>query len=274
VIGFSRSHRQYRFIFVDDGSSDATAEMLAARLTPVGGTPVEAGPVVGPADGVDHAGPNGVARGAAHTSPRYAHHGQQAGDGRQQAGRSPHFVEFISYPVNRGKGHAIRTAIAALGAGDDACVCFMDGDMAYSLDHLKAMLESLKRCDVVIGSRKESPEERRNTRKFRRLMGWVFNRMVRVGMDLPYADTQAGLKGFRGAAARRIFPQVTLRGFAFDVEALFIARRLGMSIGEIPARVSRSHRKKPSNVNLATEPLRMLGDLMRIRWNSLLGRYR
>ncbi len=183
-------------------------------------------------------------------------------------------VGFISYPENRGKGHAIRTGIASLAGSGDELVVFMDGDMAYDLDHLAPMADALARFDVVIGSRKESPEERRNTKKLRRLLGWSFNQLVRVGMSLPFRDTQAGLKGFRLAAAREIFPRVRLRGFAFDVEALFIARHLGYTITEIPARVARAHRKKASNVNLAVEPLKMAGDLLRVRWNWLLRRYR
>lgn len=196
--------------------------------------------------------------------------GPEGDPGASGSGR----VSFVSYPENRGKGHAIRTGIASLRGSGDEFVVFMDGDMAYDLDHLPVIAASLATHDVVIGSRKESPEERRNTKKLRRLMGWVFNTMVRVGMGLAFMDTQAGLKGFRLNAAREIFPRVRLRGFAFDVEALFIAQRRGYSIAEIPARVSRAHRKKASNVNLALEPLKMAGDLVRIRWNSLLGRYR
>jgi dolichyl-phosphate beta-glucosyltransferase len=224
VAEFARRHPACRFLFVDDGSRDATGEILRGKL---------AG---------EHA--------AAHAG-----------------------VSFISYPDNRGKGHAIRTGIASLTGPGEELVVFMDGDMAYGLDHLGTMVELLGRFDVVIGSRKESPEERRNTRKLRRLMGWTFNKLVRVGLGLPYKDTQAGLKGFRLSAARAIFPRVTLWGFAFDVEALFIARQRGLRIGEMPARVARAHRRKPSNLNLFVEPLAMAGDLLRIRWNWLLGRY-
>lgn len=183
-------------------------------------------------------------------------------------------VGYVSYPDNRGKGHAIRTGIASLRGSADELVVFMDGDMAYGLDHLPEMYDALQRYDVVIGSRKESPEERRNTKKLRRLMGWSFNKLVNLGMGLNFADTQAGLKGFRVGAAREVFRRVTLRGFAFDVEALFIAKKLGYTIGEVPARVARAHRKKPSNVNLLAEPIKMAGDLFRVRLKWLAGRYK
>jgi glycosyltransferase involved in cell wall biosynthesis len=180
-------------------------------------------------------------------------------------------VSFLSYPQNRGKGHAIAAAVKS------ACtdlVCFIDGDLAYDLDHLPVIIASLRKADIVIGTRKESPAERRNTKKLRRLMGFVFNGMVRIGMRLPHEDTQAGLKGFRTIAARTIFSRTRLRGFAFDVEVLYLARRHGFTVSEMSARVSRSHRAKASNVNLVLEPLRMARDLATIRINSLLGRYR
>lgn len=180
-------------------------------------------------------------------------------------------VTALIYEHNRGKGYAIAYAIERIRA---PLVMFMDGDLAYGLDHIGEIEAALRTADVVIGSRKESPEERRNTRKFRRLSGWCFNRLVRVGLGLPFADTQAGLKGFRLPAAKAIFSRLRLTGFAFDVEALFIARRLGLRITEIPARVSRSHRRKPSNVSMWREPVRMAGNLLQIRWNALRGKYR
>jgi dolichyl-phosphate beta-glucosyltransferase len=234
-----------RLLLVDDGSRDATSEILRAALGPALPTPT-------------------ITDGPPALAP---------GDSRGPDAEHP-AIAYISYPINRGKGHAIRVGVEALAGEPDGLVVFMDGDMAYGLDHLVEMEAALAQFDVVIGSRKESPEERRNTKKLRRLMGWTFNQLVRVGMGLPFKDTQAGLKGFRLSAARAIFPRIRLRGFAFDVEALFIARQRGYRIGEIPARVARAHRKKPSNVNLAFEPLKMAGDLLRIRWNWLLGRYR
>ena len=180
-------------------------------------------------------------------------------------------VSFLSYSQNRGKGHAIAAAVKSVCTD---LVCFIDGDLAYDLDHLPVIIAALRKSDIVIGTRKESPAERRNTKKLRRLMGFVFNGIVRIGMRLPHEDTQAGIKGFRTVAARNIFSRTRLRGFAFDVEVLYLARRRGFSVSEISARVSRSHRAKPSNVNLLLEPLRMARDLATIRIGSLLGRYR
>lgn len=234
VSEYAQKNTDCRFLFVNDGSSDETETILRSRLAVIGGAELS---------------PEGV-----WTGPR-------------DAG-----VALLSYVENRGKGHAVRTAMLL---ADSDLVCFMDGDLAYlPEDHLPAMIESLRSADVCIGSRRESPDERRNTKRLRRLMGWTFNKIVRLGLNLPLDDTQAGVKGFTRRAAEIIFTRSTLSGFSFDVELLFIARRHRLKIVEIPAKVARAHRKKPTKVNLATEPMRMLGDLVKVRWKWLCGRYR
>lgn len=179
-------------------------------------------------------------------------------------------VELLRQPVNRGKGEAIK---AGLEHCKTELFIFTDGDLAYPLDHLPELLATLEKHEVAIGSRSLVPVEQKNTKPMRRLLGWGFNKIARVMLGLPNRDTQAGLKGFRSAAAREIFKRQQIPGFAFDVEVLFLARKLGYSVGEIPARVAESHSYKVSKVNLLSEPLRMFGCLWRVRWNDLRGRY-
>jgi len=233
ISAYARANPGVRFVIVDDGSRDDSVKIVRERLGLIGGVEWRAG----------------VDESASADAP----------------------IVLIANGRNQGKGGAVRGAMLAVQSD---YLCFMDGDLAYAPeDHLPAMLAALQTHDVVIGSRRESPEERRNTKRLRRLMGWTFNRIVRLGLNLPMDDTQAGVKGFRGRAAKTIFGRSRLSGFSFDVELLFIARTHGLTIAEIPARVARAHRKKPTNVNLATEPLRMLGDLVKVRWNWLRGRY-
>lgn len=234
ISAYAAEHPGARFVFVNDGSRDGTERLLRSRLEMMGGAEILA---------------DGSWRG-----PRDAR------------------VCLLSFSQNRGKGQVVRSAMLI---PDTEFVCFMDGDLAYSPEeHLEELIAGLRSADVVIGSRRESPEERRNTKKLRRFMGWVFNKLVRVLLGLPFDDTQAGVKGFRRAAAKTIFSRSTLSGFSFDIELLFIARQHGLKIGEIPAKVARAHRKKPTKVNLAAEPVRMLRDLLRVRWNWVRGRYR
>ena len=178
-------------------------------------------------------------------------------------------LNMLSYSPNRGKGFAVRKGMEQC---DTEFFCFTDGDLAYSLDHLPVLVDALNSHDVVMGSRNLAGGKQRNIEISRRLMGWGFNLLARMLLKLPYRDTQAGFKGFRLEAAKRIFAKQQIFDFCFDAELLFLARRLGFRIAEVPARVSESHVYRGSQVNLWRDPPRMFLSLLRIRCNSARGK--
>jgi hypothetical protein len=181
-------------------------------------------------------------------------------------------LRTIGYGTNAGKGYAVIRGVASLDGDPDDPVIFTDGDLAYSLDHLPILVGALRNADVVIGSRR-APDGGYRAHPARNLMGWVYNKMARVCLGASYRDTQAGLKGFRLAAARRIFGALRITGFAFDAEVLYLAQRFGLRIAEVPATVRPSHRNKPSAVNLLRDPRRMFVGLAGIRVSGALGQY-
>ncbi len=184
---------------------------------------------------------------------------------------TPTNIRLVSYKTNGGKGHAIKTGVFHTHGES---IMFMDGDLAYSLDHLAPMRKLLESHDVVIGSRSLIREEGGNKRSFLRwFMGEAFNRLMWVVTGIPYTDTQAGVKGFKREAAFFIFSHLRLKGFAFDVELIFIARRKKYTIAEMPAHVSDDHNSKGSSMNLLVDPIKMFWDLARVRANGLRGRY-
>lgn len=178
-------------------------------------------------------------------------------------------VTYFHLARNQGKGAAIRTGFNRVEA--DA-LCFIDADLAYSLDHLTQMEERLRTHDVVIGSRKMGAAITRPSLR-RHLLGESFNRLSRFILKLPYKDTQAGLKGFRLKAARRLFEKSSFNGFGFDVELLFLARKWGLKITEIPARVNDRHSYKKGKLKLMRDSTIMLLNLLLIRWKDLTGEY-
>lgn len=179
-------------------------------------------------------------------------------------------VILLVFPRNRGKGYAVRSAIV-LCAGD--FVCFADGDLAYSLDHLFSLEEAMKTHDIAIGSRALCrPLE--GIRPIRRLLGWTFNALVRTMLGLPHRDTQAGLKGFRASVAAHLFSLQRIDGLGFDAELLFLARKHGYSVAEIPARVGSEHVYKTAKAKLVKNSLRMMLDVFKIRIYNLIGCYR
>ena len=181
-----------------------------------------------------------------------------------------HHIKLISYSNRQGKGYAVKKGCEYVDAD---CICFMDGDLAYSLEHLEALVEKLEKFDVVIGCRNLDRENFRNLTLLRKTSGKIFNLISRTILNLKYKDMQAGLKGFKKVPAREIFKIQTLTGFSFDAELLFLAKKKGYTIGEIPAKVSQQHLYKVSQVNIFKDSLKMLGCLFQIRLNDRAGYY-
>lgn len=182
----------------------------------------------------------------------------------------PGRIKYISLEKNMGKGAAVKKGVEHAST---EYLCFMDGDLAYSLEQLITLSEALENGDMVIGSRTLGSEDQENIPPLRRLLGWGFNRLIRLIMRMPYKDTQAGIKGFRTEAAKKIFSKQIINGFAFDVELIFIARKLGCRITEIPAYVQEEHTEKNSKVNLLKDPLKMFFSLFMIHYYNCKGRY-
>lgn len=172
---------------------------------------------------------------------------------------------------NGGKGRAVRLAFA--GAKQDFWV-FMDGDLAYEFHHMTSMVAALKDHDFVIGSRSMAAQPDGGLPARRAFLGWGFNRLACFIFGFDYPDTQAGLKGFRRAAGRRLFATQKLNDFAFDAELLYLARKMGLKVGQIPAQVSGFHTYKTSQVKLGLNTARCLLDFLRIRLWSWTGQYR
>ena len=179
-------------------------------------------------------------------------------------------IRLEALPRNMGKADAVAHGI---GRATHSRVFFMDGDLAYDPELLVELERALGHADVAIGSRGIADGDRK-AGVLRRVMGEGYNLLVRTILGLRFRDTQAGIKGFRLDAARQLFARRTSRGFGFDAELLFIAKRRRLTVAEVPVCVNPSHDAGGSNVRLLRDPLRMLVSLLRIRVDAILGRYR
>ena len=111
---------------------------------------------------------------------------------------------------------------------------YMDADMAIDPRAIPLLIAALGDADIAIGSRALAESMVESRYVLRSLMGRMFNRLVTVGTDLHLDDTQCGFKAFRTPVARLLFHLVRIDRFAFDVEILARARRLGLSIAQVP----------------------------------------
>jgi dolichyl-phosphate beta-glucosyltransferase len=124
---------------------------------------------------------------------------------------------------------------------------------------------------VVIGSRAlDRGLIERHQSRMRETGGIIFNKMVRLFLGLDLHDTQCGFKLFRREPIVPVFHKLTIWGFGFDPELLFLAHRSGLTIREVPVRWSHA---EGSKIRFLRDGTRMFTDLVRIRWNSMKGMY-
>ncbi len=180
---------------------------------------------------------------------------------RQRAATEPR-LRVEKLPVNRGKGAAVRRGVE-LAQSD--WVLFSDADLSTPIEELLKLCKAIDAgADIAIASR-DRPDSNvtRHQPAYREAMGRTFNALVRA-MALPgFSDTQCGFKLFSAEAARRCFGRMTIERFAFDVEVLYIARKLGYRIAEVGVRWINDERTTVSPVRDASK---MLVDIARIRY--------
>jgi dolichyl-phosphate beta-glucosyltransferase len=180
---------------------------------------------------------------------------------------------------HRGKGYTVRKGMLAARGH---IVLFSDADLSTPIEDVEKLMPWFERgFDIVIGSREGKGAQRLREPFYRHLMGRVFNLVVRLLTVRGIEDTQCGFKAFRDDVAKDIFARMQLYGdnaqrvpngmvTAFDVEALFIGRKSGYRIKEVPVEWRYGTETK---VNPLKDSWRNLRDVVMVRWNDLRGRY-
>jgi glycosyltransferase involved in cell wall biosynthesis len=184
-------------------------------------------------------------------------------------GRYP-ALRLVPNGGNRGKGFSVRHGM--LEARGEIAL-FTDADLSTPIEEADKLLAAIRDegYAAAIGSRavdRSLIEVHQSAT--REQAGIFFNRMVRWILGIEFSDTQCGFKAFRTARARVVFEQQRAQRFGFDPEILFLAKRHGLRVAEIPVRWSHDSATK---VNVAGDGLQMFFELLRIRWNALRGRY-
>src|SRR3989344_4312858 len=172
-------------------------------------------------------------------------------------------IRILENGVNRGKGYAVKCGV--LHAQKDR-VLFTDADMATPIEELENF-SRFQNYDILIASR-ALPDSKilSHQPRFRELGGRFINFFVRWLAVPGIYDTQCGFKLFRQEAAKKIFPLQTINRFGFDIEVLYIARKHGLTIKELPVTWSHHPNTKVSPIK---DGLRILWDLIKIRTNDL-----
>ena len=178
-------------------------------------------------------------------------------------------LRLVENPGNRGKGYSVRNGI--LNARGEILL-FSDADLSSPIEEAPKLLAALDRgADIAIGSRwLRSETQTQRQPLHRQLFGRIFNVLLRLTLGLKFKDTQCGFKAFKQPAARAIFPLQKIERWGFDPEILFLARKFGFRVKEIPVVWGHSG---GTRINPLVDGARMFQEMLRVRWYDLTGKY-
>lgn len=181
---------------------------------------------------------------------------------------SRHSNLIVIHEEQRGKGNAIRRGMLE-AHGEYRFIC--DADLSMPIDEVQKFIPpALTDFDLAIGSREAPGAIRFNEPPYRHFGGRAINLVIRLLILPGLNDTQCGFKCFRADITENLFRQQTLTGWSFDIELLYLARRKGLRIKEIPIQW---YFDADSKVNAIRDALHMISDIFRIHMNALRGRY-
>ena len=192
-----------------------------------------------------------------------------SGDGTAEVGErfADRKVRVLRHDRNLGKGAAIRTGVLA---SQGAEVLLSDADASTPIEELEKLQRHLPEAPLVLGSRAVAGADIREHQPFyRELMGKTFNRIIKLAGVRGLSDTQCGFKLLDGEAARKLAAELTVDGFAYDVELVWLARRRGYPIVEVGVIWSNS---PDSRVDPIRSSFAMLRDVIRMRLRHSGGR--
>jgi dolichyl-phosphate beta-glucosyltransferase len=178
-------------------------------------------------------------------------------------------LRLVENPGNHGKGYSVRHGM--LNARGQIAI-FSDADLSSPIEEASKLVGALEEgADIAIGSRWLRAETQTQRQPlYRQLFGRIFNLLLRVTLGLHFKDTQCGFKAFKQAAAQTIFPLQRIERWGFDPEILFLARKFGFKVGEVPVLWGHSG---GTRIHPLVDGSRMFLDMLRIRWNDWTGKY-
>ena len=176
---------------------------------------------------------------------------------------------YCRIPGTAAKGYSVRNGMLH---AQGEILLFSDADLSSPIEEASKLFEAISRgADVAIGSRWMRSELQTEKQPLhRQLFGRLFNLALRITLGLKFKDTQCGFKAFTRRAAQTVFPLQTIERWGFDPELIYLAQKFGFRVEEVP--VAWAHREG-TRINPLRDGIRMLGEMLQIRWNALSGKY-
>jgi glycosyltransferase involved in cell wall biosynthesis len=178
-------------------------------------------------------------------------------------------LRLLENPGNRGKGYSVRNGMMH---ADGEVLLFSDADLSSPIEEAPKLLGAIAEgADIAIGSRwMQSELQTQRQPLYRQFFGRIFNLMLRLILGLQFKDTQCGFKAFTRRSAQAIFPQQKIERWGFDPELLYLAKKYGFKVAEVPVAWAHSTGTRISPLRDGT---RMVVEMLKIRWNALTGKY-
>lgn len=172
-------------------------------------------------------------------------------------------VHPTGYPINQGKGCAVRTGVLA---AQGEYVLYTDCDLAYGTEIIRTLYDAIttRGSDLVIGSRTASADGYEGYTPLRKLMSRTYIRIISLLTGFSHSDSQCGIKCMTGKAGHTLFEKCVINGFAFDLEMLLLAEKAGFTVSELPVKII-NHRESESKVSPIKDALRMLRDVRKMK---------
>jgi len=175
-------------------------------------------------------------------------------------------VRLLRHDVNRGKGAVVKAGVLSSQGRE---VLLVDADLSSPIEEIEKLRPHLTEAPLVLGSRSvEGSEVMQHQPLYREWMGRIFNLIIQILGVRGLRDTQCGFKLLAGDVARRLFAELTIERFAYDVELVWLARRHGYRVVEVGVRWADS---SASKVNPLSDSFRMLWDVLALRWRGWRG---
>ena len=177
-------------------------------------------------------------------------------------------IKCLDTPRNKGKGYSVKAGILA---ATKEWILFTDADLSTPIEELETFLRYKENALVIIGSRNLPMSQITVKQPFlRSSLGKIFPLFVRLLLLPKIYDSQCGFKLYKKEAAKKIVEKQTIDGFCFDAEHLFLAKKLGYVIKEVPVSWANDERSK---VRIVQDSFRMFFDVLKIRWNDCMEKY-
>ncbi|MBV9183718.1 MAG: glycosyltransferase family 2 protein [Acidobacteria bacterium] len=178
-------------------------------------------------------------------------------------------VKLIENSGNRGKGYSVRHGM--LEASGELLL-FSDADFSAPIEESAKLFAAIESgADVAIGSRWVNPRlQTRRQSLLRQFYGRLFNLALRILLGLRFKDTQCGFKAFNRRAAQAVFPLQRIERWGFDPELLYLARKAGLKVEEVPVEWSHA---AGTRLRPLRDGLRMVREVLEIRQNAQAGIY-